>query len=109
VSLPEQLSHDALVPMVASTLKWVLAESHKTVPEPVSGDTRLIGKGGAIDSLGLVSLAADLEQRIEQEYGVVVSLLDDTAQSPEGSPFRTVGALAEHIARLLAREHGAPA
>jgi acyl carrier protein len=64
-------------------------------------DTRLIGSHSAIDSLGLVSLIADLETRIADQYGVEVVLADERAMSAMRSPFRTAGALIEHIQGLI--------
>ena len=69
---------------------------------PVSADTVLLGEGGAVDSLGLVRLVMAVEQKIEDAFGVPVSLTDEKAMSQRNSPFRSVGALAEYAAQLLA-------
>ncbi len=62
--------------------------------------TRLIGSNSVLDSLGLVTLVIDLEQKIEEQYGVSVTLTDDRAMSQKNSPFQTVQSLADYIYSL---------
>jgi len=57
-------------------------------------ETVLLGDDGLLDSLGLVTLLADVEQGIADETGMEVALGDDQAVSARSSPFRTVGTLA---------------
>lgn len=66
---------------------------------------RLYGYGGALDSLGLVNLLGAVEEAIEDEFEVSVSLADEKALSQESSPFRTIGSLAEYAGNLI-REQG---
>ena len=68
---------------------------------PLDAETRLFGRAGLLDSLGLVTLVVAVEQAIADEYGVSVSLADDRALSQRNSPYRTVGSLAEYAAGLL--------
>ena len=65
--------------------------------------TRLFGAGACLDSLGLVTLMADLEEDIIQATGRSVVLADEKALSALTSPFRRAGLLAEHIARLTSQ------
>lgn len=94
-----------------SEVKWekVLLEAlnelreeggHKPITE-VDSELVLYGEGGILDSLGLVSLIVDLESRVEEETGRVVTLADDRAMSARRSPFRTMGSLAEHLRQQL--------
>jgi len=64
-------------------------------------ETPLFGRDGMLDSMGLVALVVALEQAIEDEYGLTVSLADERALSERRSPFRTIGALAEYASRLI--------
>jgi acyl carrier protein len=68
---------------------------------PVAADTVLMGEGGALDSLGLVRLVMAVEQKLEDAFGVPVSLTDEKAMSQRNSPFRSVAALTEYAASLL--------
>ena len=69
-----------------------LAKSTKTV---------LFGKDGRLDSLGLVNLLVIIEQNIEDEFDVSITMADERAMSQKRSPFRTIGALADYIDALL--------
>ena len=51
-----------------------------------------------LDSMGLVTLVVGVEQAIEDELGVSVSLADARALSQRNSPYRTVGSLANATA-----------
>jgi acyl carrier protein len=66
-----------------------------------SGDElTLLGPGSALDSLGLVTLIVDVEQRLADEYDVSITLASENAMSRRQSPFRTVGTLADYITEL---------
>lgn len=70
-------------------------------PSEIGVDTPLFGRDGMLDSLGLVALVVAVEQAIEDQYGVSVTLADERALSERKSPFGTVGALAAYAARLI--------
>lgn len=61
----------------------------------------LFGKTGKLDSLGLVNLILAVEEQIEQDFGVAITIADERAMSQKHSPFRTIGALQEYIGELL--------
>tara|TARA_B110000116_G_scaffold242532_1_gene231841 strand:- start:964 stop:1254 length:291 start_codon:yes stop_codon:yes gene_type:complete len=66
-----------------------------------AADTLLFTLGGPLDSLGLVNLIADLEGRVEAEFGEWVNLADETLFAGEGSPFQSVGRLVDYIDGIL--------
>ena len=66
-----------------------------------STNTVLFGEGGKLDSLGLINLVVAVEQNIEDEFDVTITLADERAMSQEKSPFRTVGTLTDYIEILL--------
>ena len=68
------------------------------VKEP---STILFGKKSTLDSLGLVSLIVTIEQKLEDELGVSITLADERAMSQESSPFKTIESLIKYIAMLL--------
>jgi acyl carrier protein len=63
----------------------------------VNDDTVIVGPDAVIDSIGVVTLIVDIEQRLEMEHEVSVTLANDRAMSQRNSPFRTVSVLADHI------------
>ena len=64
-------------------------------------EQKLFGEGGALDSLGLVNLITLVEERIEDEYDITVSLADEKAMSRKTSPFLTIGSLMEYVSERL--------
>ena len=64
-------------------------------------DTILFGGNGKLYSLGLINLVITVEQNIEDEFDVSITLADERAMSQENIPFKDVGTLAEYIGILL--------
>ena len=75
---------------------WEIATSAE-----LGKETPLFGRDGVLDSLGLVALVVAVEQAIDDQYGVSVSLADERALSERRSPFRTIGALADYAGRVI--------
>ena len=67
-------------------------------------DETLFGDGGVLDSLGLVNLITLVEEHVEDEFDVTITLADEKAMSRKKSPFRTVGSLIAYVSDLL-EEH----
>ncbi len=67
----------------------------------VTENTVLVGPGAVLDSIGVVSLIVDVEQRLEMEHAVSVTLASDKAMSQRNSPFRTAGVLADHVLEVM--------
>ena len=59
------------------------------------------GEAGKLDSLGLVNFIVAVEKKIEDDFGILITLADDKAMSKTNSPFRTVGKLVNYISVLL--------
>ena len=68
---------------------------------PASLDAVLLGEGGVVDSMGLVRLVLMVEQRVQDDFGVAVSLTDEKALSQRNSPFRNLGTLADYVTACL--------
>jgi hypothetical protein len=61
----------------------------------------LFGGAGALDSVGLVALIVAIEQLVEQSLGAIVVLADEKAMSQRNSPFRSIGAIVDHLGARL--------
>ena len=61
----------------------------------------LFGLGGQVDSLGLVNLIVVVEQQLDTDLGVIVTLASERAMSQRNSPFRTLAALRDYTITLL--------
>ncbi len=68
---------------------------------PSSGQDALFGGAGPLDSLGLVQLIAELENRIEAECGRRVNLVDDELWAEGDGPFVHVEALVAHVLGVI--------
>lgn len=68
---------------------------------PAADDTVLLGRGGAVDSMGLVRFVLLVERQLQDDFGAAVSLTDEKAMSQRNSPFRTIRTLAEYASGCL--------
>ena len=66
-----------------------------------SSETILSDSSAKLDSLGLVNLIVATEQKIEEEFGVTITLADAKAMYEKNSPFKTIKSLTEYISLLL--------
>jgi acyl carrier protein len=92
--------------LVIAALRDVIEQSDRPMPETLDATTSLIGRRAVLDSLALVTLIVDLEQRLEEEYELALTLADDRAMSQKNSPFRSVETLTGYICELIAEEQG---
>jgi acyl carrier protein len=98
-----ELDRSAIISLVLCSLEDTLNMGNDGRPRPaeLGADTRLIGREGVLDSMGLVTLLVDVEQRLEEEHDVVLILADERAMSQQRSPFRSVGSLTDYVCQLL--------
>lgn len=83
--------------IVIASLNEVFAQTGMPAPESLGEDTVLVGADPVLDSLGVVQLIVEVEQRVEQGHNISVTLANDKAMSARNSPFRTIGVLADHV------------
>lgn len=69
-------------------------------------ETPLFGQGAPLDSLDLVMLLVEIEDRLADRFGLGRPLSDDRAMSQQRSPFRTIGTLTEYLLTLGPDAHG---
>jgi|SRR5450432_3302668 acyl carrier protein len=93
--------------IVVASLQEVFVQTGLPAPESITGETVLVGKDAVLDSLGVVSLIVEVEQRVEGAHGVSVTLANDKAMSQRNSPFRTVDVLTDHLVAMIAEESAA--
>lgn len=92
-----------VVEVILGALQDVLAGRDGDMPA-LDESTRLIGRAAVLDSMGLVTLIVEAEQRLEADYDIVVVLADDRAMSQTRSPFLSVGALADYVMQLVVEQ-----
>jgi acyl carrier protein len=69
----------------------------------IDPDTRLYGQKSLLDSMALVSLIADIEGKISEEFDVDLILADERAMDQRLTPFARVSTLTTYIETLLNR------
>jgi acyl carrier protein len=97
------LNREQALALVLRRLAALGRELGKPVLEQADEQTRLFGEAAALDSIGLVTLIADLEEDIRVATGKTVTLADEKAMSRLTSPFRRVDLLAEYVVEIVAR------
>ena len=95
------MNREQLVEIIVSSLGEILADQGEDGIGELDESTYLIGPRSIVDSLSLVSLIVDVEQRLREEQGVSLSIADERAMSQEHSPFRSVGTLAGYVEQLV--------
>lgn len=90
-----------IIEIILSALHEVKQQMGSEGRFEVSLATRLYGRGSDLDSMGLVELVVDVEEKIAERYSLPITLTDEKALSQEQSPFRTVESLAGYITQLL--------
>ncbi|MGC8801838.1 MAG: hypothetical protein ACP5UR_16505 [Chloroflexus sp.] len=93
-----------LINLVITSLRDVLEQSGRPLPETINENTLLFGKGALLDSLALVTMVVNLEQRLEEEHELTLTIADDRAMSQRNSPFRSVGTLVDYLEQLIHEE-----
>ncbi|MWC29875.1 hypothetical protein [Paenibacillus sp. MMS18-CY102] len=68
-----------------------------SIPVELGLQAPLYGRNGNLDSLGLVSLLAAVEQSIQEELGIGLALSEIASAGLPDSPYRTVGRFIDYL------------
>lgn len=93
--------------LVLESLGEILSERNEEEQleaPPVDESTYLIGRRAVLDSLGLVTMIVNIEQKLSDGNGISVTIADERAMSQEKSPFRTVRTLSDYVSLLVEEE-----
>lgn len=66
-----------------------------------SADAILYGASGVLESLDFVTFIMEIEEQIQEEFGVDLMITDENLLSKEKSPFSTLGTLTEYLSKVL--------
>ncbi len=64
-------------------------------------NTNLMGSDSELDSFGLVDLIVSVEEAINLEFNVSITLADEKAMSQRNSPFKNIDSLSNYIVELV--------
>ncbi|PCJ22157.1 MAG: hypothetical protein COB04_01215 [Gammaproteobacteria bacterium] len=84
--------------MVFDAVCYVGEDQKKDALVDATESTRLLG---VLDSLGVVFLLTELEERLSDQLGVDIVLADERAMSQKTSPFRRVNTLIKYVNLLV--------
>lgn len=87
--------------IIIESLKDYSKEMKKEDLSNPTPQTVIYGSSSVLDSLGLVYLLANIEDRVFDEFGKSIVLADEKAMSQKISPFRNVKTLASYIITLI--------
>lgn len=89
------------IDLVLATLNEIGEDEDNSALIEANEKTKLFGSNGVLDSMGIVFLITELEEKISDEFNVDVTLADEKAMSQITSPFRSVETLAKYISQLV--------
>ena len=92
---------ERIVELIIETVKGLDDELDNVDLSALTEKTRLYGSNGILDSLALVTLTVDLEEKISDVFGKEVVLASENAMSKARSPFRSINRLAEYVSQLI--------
>ena len=90
--------------LVIKAVKELGEELGKAEFQSPNLETRIYGGKSGFDSLALVSLIADIEEKLGKAFNQDIILADERAMSQTRSPFRQVSSLVNYIESLLKKE-----
>jgi len=65
------------------------------------------GAGGKLESLDIVTLIMEVEEKINAEFGTSITIADENLLSKQKSPFSTLGTLIEYLDETLKQDSSA--
>ncbi len=68
-----------------------------SLPNAINSSTRLIGSDSVLDSIGLVTFLAEVEDLLEEELDIEIEIADERAMSRFRSPFTNIDSLSEFL------------
>ena len=87
--------------LVIDALKELGDEKGNKNLQNASRNTKIYGSSGNLDSLSLVLLISNLEEKVSDITGKSITLADEKAMSQKNSPFLSVESLSSYINNLL--------
>src|SRR5512146_854564 len=94
-------THEIITDLVIEAVKELGEEKGKKNLLNATKDTKLYGLGGSLDSLSLVLLISDIEEKVSDKLEKNITLADEKAMSQKNSPFLSVESLSLYIHDLL--------
>ncbi|MGP8216870.1 MAG: hypothetical protein ACLQQ4_14990 [Bacteroidia bacterium] len=97
----EKTDKSQIIDLVIRSVKEIGTEEKNRHLINAKPGTELFGKKGNLDSLTLLKLIVNIEDKISTETGKNILIADEQTMSYESSPFHTVDTLVKHIEQRL--------
>ena len=98
------ISREQISELVINCIKDFQQELDSEINLEEGENTKLFGSGAQLDSMSLVSLIVNIEEAIEEELNISITLADEKAMSRRVSPFGRISYLVDYILELLNEE-----
>ena len=92
------MSNSNIEAIVLEAVRFVGEDQKKPELVDATESSRILG---VLDSLGVVFLLTELEERISDQLEVEIVIADERAMSQKTSPFRRVKSLTDYVTMLV--------
>ena len=96
-----QASPKDIESVILSCASTVMADLPENERKQLDGGSDLYGGSSPFDSMNLVSLIVDLEEKLRAKFGKPLTLTDERALSQPVNPFSKVQTLTQYVHTLL--------
>jgi len=90
-----------IIELVYASIETINGQRSQDYWLELTEEVCLRGKKSRLDSLGLVTLIVDVEERLAIQFGVEICLTDEEAMSEEKNHFANVKSLVDYICLVL--------
>ena len=87
----------AIEVLILESVKMLAEDFELDALKAPTTETALYGQGGALDSMALVNLIADIEEALAEQFDASIALADEKAMSAKNSPYRSVSSLTDAV------------
>lgn len=99
------IDRPTLLKLLQTVLKELGEDLDKEALLNADETTPLFGSRSALDSMNLVNMITDVEERLSDDYNINITLANASAMSRTRSPFLRVGSCVDYIIELINKEN----
>ncbi|MFL2847888.1 MAG: hypothetical protein ACJZ9B_02820 [Coraliomargaritaceae bacterium] len=99
------IDRPTLLKLLQTVLKELGEDLDKEALLNTDETTPLFGSRSALDSMNLVNMITDVEERLSDDYDINITLANASAMSRTRSPFLRVGSCVDYIIELINKEN----
>lgn len=100
-----KIQRNTILNIVKSVLKDLGEDLGKDNLLDTNELTPLFGSKSNLDSMNLVNVITEIEEKLYEEHNIQITLANSSALSTSRSPFRRVGPCVDYIIELIEESH----